>query len=94
MKHLFLNDVMFLFLPNFPAKIIEVQEGLARGWKESQKLTWDQNLDSLVKETRSSNNWILCVYSNANPYVAVIKLLNFPFKTLNINAKRYINDVI
>lgn len=82
MKHLSLNDVMFLFLLNFPVKIIEMQEGLARGWKESQKLTWDQNLDSLVKETRSSNNWILCVYSNANLYVAVIKLLKLPFQNI------------
>lgn len=86
MKHLSLNDVMFLFLLNFPVKIIEMQEGLARGWKESQKLTWDQNLDSLVKETRSSNNWILRVYSNANLYVAVIKLLKLPFQ--NIKHKR------
>lgn len=86
MKHLSLNDVMFLFLLNFPVKIIEMQEGLARGWKESQKLTWDQNLDSLVKENRSSNNWILRVYSNANPYVAVIKLLKLPFQ--NIKHKR------
>ena len=46
MKHLFLNEVMFLFLPNFPAGIIKVQEGLARGWKRSQKLTGYQDLES------------------------------------------------
>ena len=66
MKHLFLNEVMFLFLPNFPAGIIKVQEGLGRGWKGSQKLTGHQDIESLVKETRSPNNWILHIYSNAN----------------------------
>lgn len=33
MKHLSLNEIMFLFLPNFPAGIIEVQEGHAKGLK-------------------------------------------------------------
>lgn len=66
MKHLFLNEVMFYFYLDTPAGIIKVQEGLARGWEGSQKLTGDQDLESLVKETRSPN-WILHIYSNANP---------------------------